>query len=86
MMRCGYMILTLLLGLAVVSPALYTAHVLIRGWLPSGDVLYAVSVIGGIEMCFGLFWFFVESGLPKKILLGAKAELDALKAGMRGEK
>ena len=84
-MRCGYMILTFAAGLVIASPALYAAFALCLRIKPGDDISWAFAFVGCIEIYVGIFWLFVFSGLPKKALAKAKAELDALKAGMRGE-
>lgn len=90
MMRCGYMILTFLLALAVVSPALLAVRGIFMGSYITGEsgALGTIEAIGLIELIVaagvgGIL--FIAKGMPA-IIAKAKAELDALKAGMRGEK
>lgn len=88
MMRCGYMILTFLLALAVVSPVLYVLVHLYEPF-PSEPAWHAfVIVIGAAEIvCAILIGGFVAMlYIPEMMWKKAKAEFDALKAGMRGEK
>ena len=85
-MKCGYMILTFLIALAVATPALHVAALMARGANPIGEASEFFALIGVIEIAFGLFWLFFVSELPGKMMTNAKAEFDALRAGMRGEK
>lgn len=84
-MRCGYMILTFMLGLAVASPAVYAVALLIIG-VPTEVPRLIFAGVGAIELFLAIVIgaVSVEAWVPP-LLRGAKAELDALMAGMRGE-
>jgi len=85
-MKCRYMIFTFAAGLAIASPALYAIIALCLRIKPGDDISWAFGFVGCIEIYAGGWWLFVMSGLPKKAIAKARAELDALKAGVRGEK
>ncbi len=85
-MKCGYIILTFLIALAAVTPALYASLILCFRIEPSDHVSWAFAIVGCLEIYAGTFWFFFMSELPGKMLANAKAELDVLRAGMRGER
>ncbi len=85
MMRCGYIILMFVLGLAVASPAVYAISLLIIG-MPEDAPRRIFAGAGALEIFMAVFVgaISMEDWLPK-LWSKAKAELDALKAGMRGE-
>lgn len=85
-MRCGYMILTFILGLAFVSPALLAVRAIFMGSFiePQMTPLGFMEAVGWVQWV-ALAAASVIHGWLAECVRRAKAELDALKAGMRGE-
>ena len=82
-MRCGYIILTFVLGLAVASPAMWLVYALCNIPRPLDHPLGGLVCVGGLQIIAVFVVAFAkiaERAIPK-----AKPELDALRAGLRGE-
>ena len=84
-MRCGYIILTGVLWLAVASPAVYAVALLFIE-MPTSTPRKIFAAFGLLELFLTMYAGVLEMDkwLPA-LLTKAKAELDALRAGLRGE-
>ena len=84
-MRCGYIILTFVLGCILASPAVLAARAFTMGFSDPGLMRYAeLTGVGElIAISIVLGWHLI--GAIATITIKAEAELKALMAGLRGK-
>ncbi len=82
-MKCVHIVFLFVIALSVWSPAMYAVYAVFNLERPIDHPMGGAVVVGGLQLIAAAVWAFMW--VSGKVAPKAKAELDALKAGMRGE-